>query len=585
MLVRLLLLILLSHSIAACDAAIAASGGGSNPGGNAGESFPSRTSMLRMTKLQHQRALGDLLVQFLGGDAEPVLDAAESAYGIIPDDPADLEFGELVGSTFSRMSQNVSELHIRGYYDVASSVAESIVTDELLRQALFGPCVDEPGTDHADCVKPFVDEFGLWTSRRPLSEEEQAFFIDTVFANDGQSYEATPRALYDLLVAMLVSPPFLYFIEDRGTEVEPGRYELDAFELATRLSFHFWDSMPDEELLDAAADGSLLTEEVYRAQVDRIYADEKTQQTFDRFFFEWLALYRTGDPFGGVESLDPQKLAFIDGYEVSSELRDHMIAEVLDMTEYYRERGTFDDLFTSNLSFARTEDLAAIYEVPVWDGTDEPAEFPTTERKGVLGRAALLSAATVYTHPILRGVRIRQNLLCDDLGSPPADLNGAPDEATSQMTTRQRIEALTSPASCSGCHQFINGLGFPFESFDALGRHRQSEMIIGTEGDVTTQPVDLDTFPFIDGPTDPVAVSGPEELVDELLESGKLHRCFAKHYVRFALGLPSDPSFGGTDETVDVLAQELMAGAPLAEVFKAVASMPAFKQRVRGDAS
>ncbi|MGB5810078.1 MAG: DUF1592 domain-containing protein [Polyangiales bacterium] len=555
------------------------------PSGSLGASFPSQASMLRMTKQQHRRAVEDLFVHFLGGDAQPVLDAIDPIYGIIPDDPSELDFGELVGSTFSRMSQNVGELHVRGYFDIAVAAADSVVGDNLRRQAIFGTCVDENLADHSACIGEFIDTFGLWTMRRPLNDGERSFFLDTVFADGGRNYEATPQAMQDVLAAMLMSPNFLYFVRDQGKEVEDGLYELDAYELASRLSFHFWSSMPDEELFDAAADGSLLTEAGYRAQVERIYEDPRTDDTFARFFFEWLELYRTGDPFGGVASLEPQKMAFIEGADVSPALRDNMIAEVLDMSEHYREAGTFDDLFTSTSSFARTDDLAEIYGVTPWDGESTPPEFPEPERLGVLGRGALLSAATVYTHPILRGVRIRENFLCDELGSPPADVNGAPDEVTATMTTRRRIEALTSPSSCSGCHQLINGLGFPLEAFDALGRHRTDEMIIDAEGGVSMAPIDLETTPFIEGASDGTVVSGPTDLVDGLLESGKLQRCFATHYVRFALGLAADPSYGGDVATIDALAQEIVDGASLAEFFKGVAFMPAFQQRLRGDQS
>lgn len=583
-------LVFLAVFLVACEGVIGGGGGlpdtvEDRPTGSPSLGFASQASLLRLTKAQHQRTIRDLLFRFLGSDAGPVLDAIEPVYGIIPDDPAELDVGELVGSTFSRMSQGIGELHIRGYFDVATTAADAIVQNDTRRVALFGSCVDEPREEHSECVAAFVDAFGLWAMRRPLFEDERTFFLHDVFADGGQNYEAAPESLRDLLVAFLMSPNFLYFMENQGAEIDEGLYALDAFELASRLSYHFWSSMPDEELFEAAADGSLLTEAGYAAQVERVYADERTKATFEAFFYEWLALYRTGDPFGGVLSGNPQKMAFIEGYDVSPELRDNMIEEVLEMTEYYRQYGAFDDLFTSTASFARTADLAEIYDVPPWDGSEPLVEFPTFERLGLLGRAALLSAATVYTHPILRGVRIREDFLCDQLGIPPAAVDGSPDQATSQMTTRERIEALTSPPSCTGCHQFINGLGFPLEGFDALGRHRNEEMIIDVEGAVSMTPVDVEAIPFIDGPSDSRTVSGPIELVDHLLATGKLQSCFARHYVRFALGLSADPSNGGDLDTVEVLSEELSNGAPLGEVFKRIAFLPAFKHRLRGDQS
>ena len=579
-------------TLAGCEGVIGGAEGGSRrgddgPTANTGTSYgyASQASLLRLTKAQHQRTMEDLLGHFLGDDADAVLYEIEPAYGIIPDDPSSLDVGELVGSTFSRMSQTVGELHIRGYFDIAQTAAGMIAQDDILRPQMFGACVDTPDDDHSACIGPFIDSFGLRAIRRPLTDEEYEFFLHTVFADDGSDYQATPGALSDLLVAFFMSPSFLYRIETGGEEIEDGLYELDAYGLATRLSYHFWDSMPDEELLAAAADGSLLTEAGYAAQVERVYADERTKRTCAQFFYEWLELYKTGDPFGGVTSGNPQKMVFIEGADVTPELRAHMIDEVLEMTEYYRTAGTFDELFTSPFSFARSADLASIYEVPVWSGGEPSVEFPTPERLGLLGRGALLSAATVNTHPILRGVRIRENFMCDVLGTPPANVNQNVEDLEGLVTTRERVESLTSPSSCAGCHQFINGLGFPLEVFDSLGRHRSDEMVIDIEGGVTMLPVDAVATPFIDGPGDDRRVSGPNDLVDQLLAGGKLQRCFAQHYVRFALGLTADPAFGGDPETIEVLGDALTDGLPLGEVFKELAYLPAFKQRLRGDES
>ena len=577
--------------LVACEGVIGGAGGGSRLGddspSNSGSTFgyASQASLLRLTKLQHQRTMEDLLSHFLGEDAGAVLDQIEPAYGVIPDDPSELDVGGLVGPTFSRMSQNVGELHIRGYFDIAQTAANAIVQDELLRSRMFGGCGDSPSENHSSCIVPFIDSMGLWSMRRSVNDEERDFFLHKVFSNNGQSYEATPEALADLLVAFFISPNFVYRIETDGDEIDEGLYELDGYGLASRLSYHFWGSMPDEELFAAAADGSLMTESGYQAQVERIYADERTRMTFQHFFHEWLELYKSGDPFGGVTSANPRKMAFVEGADVSPQLRDNMIAEAVEMTEYYRQNGSFDDLFTSTVSFARTADLAAIYEVPVWNGEEPLVEFPTPERQGVLGRAALLAAATVESHPILRGVRIRENFMCDELGAPPANVNQDIQEVVEVATTREKVESLTSPGGCAGCHQYINGLGFPLEAFDALGRHRSAEMVIDDEGSVEMFPLELAATPFIDGLGDGREVAGPADLTNQLMQGGQLQHCFAQHYVRFALGLTADPSFGGDEETVDVLSDELSSGAPLSEVFKRIAYLPAFKQRLRGDES
>ena len=543
---------------------------------------PSESTLLRLSKQQHQKTLANLLENFLDNEAPAVLQALDPVYSIIPDDPADLNIPGLVGSSYSRMSQTVGELHVRGYFEVARTVADAVAFDSSRRTALFGDCIDAAGDDHSSCVDSFLDTFGLWVMRRPLTLEERTFLLDTVFADDGSNYAASPESLHDLLVALLVSPNFLYFVNTNGEEIGEGRFELDPYELASRLSYHFWDSMPDQALFDAAADGRLMTDNGYADQVARLYADPRTDETFEKFIFEWLALYKTGDPFGGVTSDDIRKMTFIEGYDVAPALRENMVQEVLDMAEYYRQSGTFLDLFTSNESFAKTSDLAAIYGAPVWDGDGIPEPLPNPERLGILGRAALLSSATVATHPILRGVRIREDLMCDVLGEPPDNVNTTQQDLESVATTRQRIDNLTSPGSCAGCHTFINGLGFPLEAFDSLGRFRADEMFIDIEGNVTMLPLDLESTPFINGTQDTTTVLGPAELVETVIASGKLEECFARHYVRFTLGLLADPAFGGDPGTIGAIARLTQSGAPLADVFKEIAYLPAFKQRRKG---
>jgi hypothetical protein len=182
-------------------------------------------------------------------------------------------------------------------------------------------------------------------------------------------------------------------------------------------------------------------------------------------------------------------------------------------------------------------------------------------------------------------VRIRETFMCDELGEPPANVNEIEQDLQAVSTTRERTENLTTAGTCLGCHQFINGLGFPLEAFDALGRFRTEEMIIDTEGSISMLPVDLETTPLINGSQDGATVSGPAQLVDELIASGKLEECFARHYVRFALGLLADPAYGGDLGTVEAIATRIEGGAPLSEVFKAIAFSPAFKQRLKGGGS
>ena len=195
-------------------------GPSTSPDGSFG--IASQASLLRLTKQQHQRTMEDLLGHFLGVGVEPVLAQIEPAYGILPDDTADVEIGGLTGSSFRRMSQNVGELHIRGYLDIAQTASNAIVGDDVRRSLIFGDCVNDATDDHAYCIAPFIDSFGLRVLRRPLTDEEHDFFLNVVFANDGTSYEATPQALSDLLVAFMIYTSVMHTHWRPGSRITSG---------------------------------------------------------------------------------------------------------------------------------------------------------------------------------------------------------------------------------------------------------------------------------------------------------------------------------------------------------------------------
>src|SRR5205814_1672327 len=177
---------------------------------------------------------------------------------------------------------------------------------------------------------------------------------------------------------------------------------------------------------------------------------------------------------------------------------------------------------TSDLSFARDARLAKVYGVAAWSGTGAPPMLPAGQRPGLLTRALFVSTGTANTRPIMKGVFLRTNVLCDAIPPPPPGANAKPPDLGPNVTTRESVEAITEmPGTiCVGCHgTAINPLGFATEGFDALGRFRTAQRLFDATGAETgTKPVDTMAVPQVVA-GDQTAVATPAELMSLLLAS------------------------------------------------------------------
>jgi hypothetical protein len=476
---------------------------------------------------------------------------------------------------YRRMSQSVSQAHVDGWYRVATGLAEAWTADGA---AALLDCVDGPA-----CVEGFVRALTRRAFRRPPSDAEVRFFVDDVHGSSPDDADA----LRDVVAAVLSAPPFLYRIELGAEPIEAAddTYALGPYELASRLSYHFWQAPPDEALLAAAAGGELDTEAGYQAQVERMLDDPRARVALESFFAEWLELDHLPDLDANRDQ--PRFAAYAGDDLPGPELRDRMIRDVLDLVLHHAlddPEGTLADLFTSRLAFARTDDLAAIYgDVPTWSPGEAPRELPASERAGVLTRPALLADAQAGTRPIIRGTRIRQRILCDELSLPDDMQNIRPGSADDQRTTRERTEDLTErPGTvCASCHRLINPLGYALESYDGLGRFRTLERTYDETGRlVSTLPVDTTAAPELASRDEP-PVGDAIELSRRLADHPKTQACFARQYVRFTFGRREDLERDAC--LLDRLWRIMHDGGTLRDVMKAVAFEPAFRRVRKGD--
>jgi hypothetical protein len=348
------------------------------------------------------------------------------------------------------------------------------------------------------------------------------------------------------------------------------------------LAFHFLDAPPDDALIAAAESGALETEEGYAAEVDRLLDDPRTRATFDRFYSEWFLLDDLAPLHQSLN--DPAYVAFVGVDVPGPELRARVLEDSLDLLRYttWESEGDLGELFLSTRSFAKTDDVAALYGGgPLWIEGSEPPTLTDSRRAGILTRPAMLATGSISAHPVLRGREIRRRVLCDDLPPPPPDAMNSQSDLDPLMGERARMETLTGDGTCASCHALLNPVGFNLQAFDGLGRTRDVETIFGADGSVLgTIPVDTSASSDLGGEND-APISGAVELSERIVASGKPQACMSRHYFRFAFGREEDAEIDGC--LLDGMRLRLEEGVPLREVLRDVAMSETFRTKKLAD--
>jgi hypothetical protein len=533
---------------------------------------PSVSPMRRIGQGAYVNTLRDLTARLLSpAEADDILAVLEQSLVSLPHDNAHVKSEH---QDYQRLDQGSSQAHVDAYYQAALAAAREMTATSARLVSLAGSCATDQASDNdAACVTAFVARLAPLALRRPASGDEIAFYsVDAA----GSASDVSADAFAERVAILLQAPQFLYHIEDARPENEEraSLFPLSAYEVASRLSYHFWNTMPDDQLFAAAESGALDTEAGYQAEVERLWADPRTAETLDEFFRAWLWLDELPqlDAAVGSAPFDDFAAADVPGPQLTHDISE----EALDLVRYYTwtAPGDLNDLLLSDLSFAKTADLAAIYRVPIWKEGESPPTMPEGERAGLLTRAARLVSGGHETRPIMKGLWILERLLCNDLPPPPPDAELTElVEVPPDATQRERIELLTlQPGSeCAGCHQLINPYGFATESYDALGRYRQMEKVYDEEGTlIASMPVN-DTSEHGNGG---VALS------ETIASTGDADACMAANYFRFAFGRLEDAKLD--DCTVESLREALRTGS-LADMFRTVALHPSFRERRRGE--
>ena len=338
--------------------------------------------------------------------------------------------------------------------DAALEVA-GYVADHL--KDLAGVSDSTPEKEREPKLRDFCGRFAERAFRRPMSAEQRAFFVDRQFKASRDPATAVKR----VVLLVLKSPRFLYR--------ELGTGNPDAFDVASRLSFGLWDSLPDQPLWEAAASGRLANREQVVDQARRMASDLRARSKLREFFLQWLRVDQ-----GPEVAKDPKLFPGFDE-AVVSDLRSSLELFLDDIIG--SEAADFRALLHANYLYLNGR-LARFYgaELPP-DAPFRKVERKQNERAGVLTHPYLLSsfAYTASSSPIHRGVFVSRSVLGRVLRPPPEAVAPLAADLHPDLSTRQRVTLQTKPESCQSCHGMINPLGFTLEHYDAIGRYRDRE--------------------------------------------------------------------------------------------------------------
>lgn len=483
------------------------------------------TPLLKLSTTQYRNTVRDLLSKY---NLESLLDDVEVAMASVPDDS--------LGDGFRGLDDRITLEHVQGYFNVGVVIGDALSADPSLVSAIAPVCSGSGALTDA-CWDDFASGFLQTVYRRPISPTEEALY-DTL---KSEALDET-AALRAAVIVALSSPRFVYHVEIDGDALgeQDDLLRLDAFEVASRLSYTFWQTMPDDELLEAAADGSLLDEDVYEVQLLRIWEDPRTEATIRQFWAEWLKLEKfTGFEVGrpAFQSLAAGTNLGVDGHDYYAD----MVQEIHDLTDLFtfESPGPLADLLLTNISVTQSQDLADLYGVEPWGGDGAFPTFPEGERAGLLQRAALLVSNLEQTNPFHRGALIRRAILCDPLPQP--DPNELPPGALDPppfdpgQTTRERFQAKVEGNSlCEGCHNGFSEIGYVMESYDALGRFRTVERVFDEQtGEILGELPIVTTGDARIASVTEEPVSNAAEMNQRIVESGKVESCMAQSYFQY----------------------------------------------------
>lgn len=428
-----------------------------------------------------------------------------------------------------------SPLHVEKYLAAATEAADATLADPTTRGNLIA-CEPAPG-DEASCAEASLRAFVPRAWRRPVDDQEIESLVGVVTGTmaDGGNFDT---GMHNALRSVLLSPHFLFRPEPPPVDVQPGEvYSLDAYAIASRLSYFVWSSMPDDALFDAASTGELTKISEIEAQVRRMLADPKAEAFTRNFTGQWLhtramvEVRPNEDEYPSFDEalradLEREPYAFIErALATGAPIRELLDAEYVTVNRR----------------------LAAHYGLPTEGLSDDTFDVVDTSglgRGGVMRQGAFLSVTShpTRTSPVKRGKWVIEQLLCIVPPPPPPGVEQLDDEGEPGATQREVFERHRSDPACSGCHALMDPIGFGLEHYDAIGAYRDLDNEV---------PVDAS------GELAGVAFEDAAGLIDVLADDPRFVPCLSRKMFTYGLGRTPTDADGCTLESItDHLAQE-----------------------------
>jgi hypothetical protein len=459
------------------------------------------TPIRRLTRFEYNNTVRDLL----GDNSNPA--------DVLPPEEEVAGFNNQAGAL------TTSDLLVEQYLKVAEGVSARAIGN---MDTLMEGC--DPASQGSDaCALSFIERWGRRAYRRPLEQEEvdrlQDVFDWALTDPDLGTFE---DGIQIVIEVMLQSPSFLYRPEyGSETPIEGDVVPFTSWEMATKLSYMLWNTMPDDELFQAAENDVLSTREEIAAQASRMLEDDRAKDTIRNFHEQWLLLTQL-DSVTKDTSVYPAYNAGLRPLweeEIQTFIEDVIL----------EGDGSLETLLTADYSFMN-EELANFYGNDVLEpvtGTElRRVQLDPTRRAGFLTSAALMAthANLNQSSPVFRGKFVREQLMCNTLPLPPNDLVIEPPQLDPNKTTKEQFEEIGADPSCASCHSLMNPIGFIFEHYDGVGQWRDQQN--GKDIDAVGEVVQTED---IDGTYD-----GAIELARALAGSTQVQECVSSQWFRFA---------------------------------------------------
>lgn len=424
------------------------------------------------------------------------------------------EIGNGFGNDANSMS--VSSFLAEQYSKVAEGISERVINNPSQWQSLHSCVQTVQSNNQQSCADQIIERLLPRAFRRAVSSTEVQAYKDLQrsLMQNGSNFK---KSIAGVIEAILQAPDFLYRVE-KGVMVD-GRLKPTDYEMASRLSYFFWGSMPDDELLQAAANGQLSTPAQVKAQAERMLADERSRNMIRYFFDAYL-------PISSLNHLERDPVAYPNFNALIGSL---MREETQTFLEHHIFAGPGDwaSALTAPYTFMN-ETLAKFYGISGVYG-DEFQEVPmdTSKRLGVLTHAGIMAGTTHsgHTNPVVRGAYVMKKLLCVNIPLPTGDIleQIKPPDPSSGLTGRDRYSQHSKDPVCKTCHEKMDPVGLVFENFDPVGlfRTHENNVLIDASGEL---------------PGTGIRVSNAVELVQAIADDPRTHQCFAYNWANFAYG-------------------------------------------------